>query len=89
MVNAIFGGIRPPARCGRRGSSALGSAADDKQPDGEDEDDELESDADGVLEAAHQTLVADGEPRATESRPPPTRSTPSQLGTRRSPVSSI
>jgi hypothetical protein len=60
-----------------------GSAADDEQADAEDEDDELEGDAYGVLEAGFQPLVADGEPMARESRPPIIRSAPSQLGTRR------
>ena len=35
--------------------------ADDEQSDGEDEDDELEGDGYGVLEAALETRVADGD----------------------------
>jgi hypothetical protein len=47
-------------------------AADDEQADAEDEDDELKSDAYGVLEAALQTLVADGELwRGRAGRRPP------------------
>ena len=47
---------------GCAGVRLLGSAADNEQADDEDEDNKLEGDAYGVLEAALQTLVADGEP---------------------------
>ena len=68
---------------GRAGARLSGSAGDDEQADDEDEDDEPEGDAHGVLEAALQTGVADGEPYGEGEQAANPKSTPSQLGTRR------
>jgi hypothetical protein len=54
----------PPPWLGASGAGARlsGSEADDEQTDAEDEDNELEGDGYGVLEAPLQALVTDGEP---------------------------
>jgi hypothetical protein len=46
-------------RASRSGARLTGSATDDEQANGEHEDDDLEGDGYGILEAAFQTLVAD------------------------------
>jgi hypothetical protein len=51
-------GARGSLGASRAGAWLSGSAADDEQADDEGEHDELKGDADGVLEAALQTGVA-------------------------------
>src|ERR671914_1733823 len=53
----------------RAGARLSGSAAYDKQAYGEDENDELERDGDGVLEAALETGIADGDTHEEGEQP--------------------